>query len=54
VFTIDEEEARPEWSGKHMILSHTPLRDYVKEYENKFVLVSGIDGSADVLRSYGY
>ena len=37
-----------------MILSHSPLRDYVKDFGDKFVLVSGTEKSPGVLKDYGY
>ena len=41
VFGQDERSKQPRINPDQMILCHTPIRDLKKEYEEKFVLVSG-------------
>lgn len=36
-----------------MILCHTPIKDLRKEYEDKYVLVSGVGNILEVCQSYG-
>ena len=37
-----------------MILCHTPLKDHVKTYENKYVLFSGLGDTVSVFEDYGF
>lgn len=42
--------------GEDMILCHSPFRDsqLLKEYGNKYILVSGIGRMIDIAKLYGY
>lgn len=39
---------------KHLVLSHTPFKQYVSLYENRPILVIGGDECLNVARSYGF
>jgi len=37
-----------------MILCHTPIKELRQEYEDKYILVSGVGNILDICRSYGF
>lgn len=51
---VEGEELKLE--GDHMILCHTPLRDaeMLKEYADKYVIVTGTLDELNVAQVYGY
>ena len=41
-------------SGEKMILCHTPLKDKIQEYQDKYVLFSGLGDTVSVFADYGF